>query len=140
MAIAPDREHNFAWLPKGGNKLIDVVVPGASPGHSWGDVYGIQWDGKYFVLYQQYIYRIALIHAQAYYVGETPLDDPSYGPYWIYNNKPSGQGTLVVGGVTSDSRSIVNFWHYPAGGQPFYGLSHGLDRPYGVTVSLKRPR
>jgi hypothetical protein len=129
----------FAWLPRGGKKLIDLKVPTPKPNKPWGAVYGIQWDGEYFVLDAYDVYRIALIHAQAYYVGETALEYGAYGSYWIYNNKPSGQGTLILGAVTSDNRSEVNIWHYPSG-DGSRAITHGLDKPYGVTVSLKKSR
>jgi hypothetical protein len=131
----------FAWLSKAGNKLINITVPGPDPSRAWGYVQGIQWDGKYFAIDDYYIYRIALIHGQAYYVGETELDAAgSNGPYWIYNNKPGTQGTQVVGGVNGDEDSVVNYWHYPSGGEPIFGLSHGIDNPFGVTVSLKQQK
>lgn len=126
----------FAWLPKGGDQLINIKVPGPNPSWKWGDVIGIQWDGKYFVIDDYYLIRIALIHGQAYYVGETNV----YGgasAYWIYDNKPGQQGTQVVGGSYSRSYSFVNYWHYPSGGNPYYQLTHGVDRPVGVTVSLR---
>lgn len=130
----------FAWLPKGGAKLIDIDVPSPYPSRSWGAVRGIQWDGKYFTLDDYYIYRIALIHGQAYYVGQTQLDSGGYAPYWIYNNGSSDQGTQVVGAVDNDSEDAVNYWHYPSGGEPIFALGHAIDRAFGVTVSLKTQR
>jgi hypothetical protein len=126
----------FAWLPKGGSNLINVGVPGPEPSYKWG-VTGIQWDGKYFVLDNYYLYRISLIHGQAYYVGETEVESGGYGPYWIYNNASGGQGTQVVGGVNSDEGQSVNYWQYPSGGDPLYSITHGIDDPVAVTISLK---
>lgn len=133
----------FAWLPKNGSKLINIDVPGAEPSWKWYDVEGIQWDGKYFVLDSYDIYRIALLHGQAYYVGETDVgsrDENPSGPYWIYNAKASGQGTQVVGGENGEEYgSEVDYWDYPAGGEyPIEELTHGIDRPFGVTISLKK--
>lgn len=129
----------FAWLPRNGTQLINVNVPGPEPSRTWGTVGGVQWDGKYFAIDEYDVYRLALIHGQVYYVGMTSLEGADLiGPFWIYNNNPSGQGTQVVGGFSGDEGSGVAYWHYPAGGEPIYDLSHGLDDPVGVAVSLKR--
>jgi hypothetical protein len=126
----------FAWLPKNGSKLINLKVPGKDPSFKWY-VTGIQWDGRFFVLDDYYLYRISLIHGQAYYVGMTDLYHSGGGPFWIYNNKLSGQGTQVVGGYAGDSYSWVYYWDYPVGGNPIYQLQHGVDHPVGLTVSLR---
>lgn len=127
----------FSWLPEGGAKLIDVSVPGPSPSWRWY-VTGIQWDGKFFAVDDYYVYRVALLHGQAYYVGSTSLTDATYAPYAIYNKAPGSQGTEMVGGVYTDSNtSFVYYWYYPAGGDPYYSFSHGLDHPFGVAISLK---
>jgi hypothetical protein len=125
----------FAWLPKGGSQLINISVPGPNPSFVWRYVGGIQWDGKYYVLDGYYAYRISLIHGQAYYVGESQIG--TGGPYWIYDNKPGQQGSQLVSGDYSNSVSAVDYWHYPSGGSAFYSLRHGVDRPFGVTVSLR---
>ncbi len=129
---------SFAWLPNGGSKLLDVNVPGPEPSWRWNDVQGIQWDGKYFVLdeYSE-LYRVSLIKGQAYYIGDTYVSKPGNGPYWIYNANPKKQGTQVVAGAGSGSSGEVYYWDYPAGGDPIHYVSHGVDEPFGVTISLK---
>lgn len=127
----------FAWLPKGADSLIDIAVPG----RQWNNVQGIQWDGKFFVIDDSSAIRISLIHGQAYYVGLSSLSygsAHSSGPFWIYNNESSQQGTQIVGAARESSRGWVMFWHYPAGGNPVYELTHGVDAPFGVAVSLKK--
>lgn len=132
----------FAWLPKSGTKLLNIDVPGPEASWSWHDVEGIQWDGRFFVLDAYTLYRVNLIHGQAYYVGKTELDYPDEegpdGPVWIYDNKPGSQGTQVVDGVYGDGGSLVAVWDYPAGGEPTAGISHGIDRPFAVVVSLAK--
>lgn len=125
----------FAWLPTNGHKLIDIKVPGPSPSWSWKAVAGIQWDGKYWAIDQaQGLYRITIINGQAYYVGSTGLQCYcATGPYWIYNNHPAQQGTQVVGAAGSE----VDYWDYPSG-YSLYGIYHGIDQPFAVTVSLKQ--
>lgn len=126
----------FAWLPRGRTQLVNINVPGPNPSSPWTYVYGIQWDGKYFVIDNYYLNRVALIHGEAYYVGTTNIYGGSF-PIWIYDNKPGQQGAQAVGGSYSHSYSNVSYWHYPAGGNPYYKLSHGVDQPLGITVSLR---
>lgn len=127
----------FAWLPKGGSELINIKVPGPSPTWTWYYVTGMQWDGKFFVLDDYNLYRILLLHGQAYYASETQLYSGGYGQYWIYENTPGSQGTQAVGPSYNDSNGFVSFWSYPVGGQPVFDLMHGLDKPVAVTVSYK---
>jgi hypothetical protein len=98
----------------------------------------LEWDGKYFAIGAGYIYRISLIHGQAYYVGMTTLERSDIeGAFWFYDSKPGAQATEVVAGATSDSSSTVNFWDYPSGGYTVYSLTHGVYKPTGVTISLR---
>lgn len=129
---------SFAWLPKGGNKLVDISVPGPVGSWTWENVTGLQWDGKYFVIDFYNLYRVRVINAQAYYVGETGLTEPDvYGPFWIYNDKPNKkQGTQVVGAFNGDRYSGVEYWNYPAGGDSVSSISKGITEPFAVTVSL----
>jgi hypothetical protein len=59
------------------------------------------------------------------------------GPYAFYNNKSGAQATGVVGGNVYFSDSSVYFFNYPAGGNSLYQLTHGVDKPVGVTISLR---
>ncbi len=134
----------FAWLPKDGANLLNIIVPGPQPSRTWHYVQGLQWDGKYFVIDDdESLYRESLIHGQFYYVGETDISDPeeyfNSGPIAFYNHTSGGQATQVVDGLIGDeSGSIVDYWYYPAGGQPIATITHGLDKPFGVAVSLKK--
>ncbi len=128
----------FAWLPKGGATLINIKVPGPQPSWSWYYINGIEWDGKYFVIgYYDTLARIALLHGQAYYVSSSTVYQSATGPYWFYNNTPGSQATEVVGGYDGRGYSYVNYWAYPAGGNPIAQLSHGVDQPFAVTISYK---
>ncbi|HEY1882086.1 MAG TPA: hypothetical protein VGG51_03470 [Candidatus Cybelea sp.] len=126
----------FAWLPEGGTRLTNVKVPGPNGSRTWHYILGIQWDGKFFVLDDgQTIYRVLLIHGQAYYVGDTELYYGS-GQFGFYSSKKGFQATVVVGPGDSESSSSVYYWNYPAGGQPVTEISHGVDWPVAVVVSL----
>jgi hypothetical protein len=130
----------FAWLPKSGKGLVDINLPGPDPSWQWRGVAGIQWDGSYWAIdgYYDGIVRDSLFNGQAYYVGTTSLEEccGAPGPYWIYNNTPSGQGTQIVGGVGSEGE--VYYWDYPAGGDAIHSIYHGIDDPFAVAVSLKK--
>lgn len=133
------RSSLFAWLPPGGSKLIDINVPGPEPSYDWRDVQGLQWDGKYFVI-EDYdaLYRVALLKGQAYYVGSTGVEIEGPSLYWIYKPYQKRQGTQVVGASNFFSSGEVEYYLYPAGGSAIHSISHGIDAPYGVAVSLKK--
>lgn len=141
-AVYYTQSTQFAWLPKNGTRLITIKVPSPYPSYGWGDVLGIQWDGKYFVIDgDEWVYRESLIHGQAYYVGSTQAyaqDWYNDGPYAIYDNTPGSQGTQIVEGMRGiTGGSQVAIWHYPAGGQPLATIDHAIDEPVGVAISLK---
>jgi hypothetical protein len=133
------RYSGFAWLPRGGSRLIDLNVPGPDPSWNWYDVTGVQWDGRYFTLdYDDQLYQVSVFKGQAFYVGYVYLDYccSGLGAFWIYNANPSQQGTQLVAAATQDS--VVEYWQYPAGGNAFAYISHGIDQPTGLTISLKK--
>jgi len=131
----------FAWLPKSGSKLIDITLFNLF-GSKWGGVEGIQWDGRYFVIDEGYrVFRESLIHGQAYYVGETAMsysDEYNYGPYAFYIATPGSQATQAVEGLTWNGGSGVGYWNYPAGGSGIAQITHAIDKPFGVAISLRR--
>lgn len=131
----------FAYLPRGRGRLISIDIPGQSSGSRYDAVTGIQWDGRYFVLDDYYLYRVTIRGDEGRVVSETRITPTGTNPVWIYNNDPQFEGTQVVGTTASD----VDFWKYPAGGSPIARITHGLDNPFAASVSLKikiqnRPR
>ncbi len=134
----------FAWLPKGGTKLIDISVPGPGDYWTWGYLYGLEWDGRYFVLDGgQRLFRESLIHGQAFYAGYVDIGESDWyasGPHGFYTPPGATAATQIAGGMTSEGSRApqVAFWKYPAGGtSPITTLKHGLESPFGVAVSLK---
>ncbi|HVR46088.1 MAG TPA: hypothetical protein VMT95_05575 [Candidatus Binatia bacterium] len=129
------RYSSFAWLPKGGNRLLNVTVPGPY-GSPWEEINGIQWDGRYYVLDDENLYRVSVIKGLGYYIGVTNLQVccGQTGPFWIYSNSSKRQGTQVVGGY----EGLVEYWNYPAGGDGIAEISQGISQPVAVTVSLGR--
>jgi hypothetical protein len=129
---------SFAWLPKNGAKLVDVTLPGPYNGFDWEGTDGVQWDGRYFVVDDYNLYRVSVISGQGYYIGQTQVQNGGGqgGPFWIYNIHPKKQGTQVVGPYGDFSYGDVEYWDYPNGGDPIAEISHGIDKPTAVTVSL----
>ena len=132
----------FAWLSKLLDKLISVNVPGPNPSWVWYYIGDMQWDGKFFALTLGSLYRIALIHGQAYYVGETILDAPYVvsPTFAIYEPNPREQGTQVLAGYGAheSQASGVDYFPYPGGGSADGSFSHGVDNPYAIVISLKK--
>jgi hypothetical protein len=134
---AGTRTSYFAWLPKGGGKLLNVNIPGPLQSWTWESVNGIQWDGRYYVIDADELYRVSVLNGQGYYIGQTYLQvDGATGPFWIYNIHLKKQGTQVVGPYNDFSYGSVDYWNYPSGGDAIAQISKGLDNPVAVTVSL----
>jgi hypothetical protein len=133
---------SFALLPRTGVNMvtIDVRPPGRSSSNYFEGVSAILWDGKYFVIDDYALYRYRIRGTNARYVSTTNLSGEEGYPVWIYSNDPAKQGTEVVGAEGEGSRQSVDFWQYPAGGSSIGQITHGLDGPYGVTISLKTER
>ncbi len=105
-----------------------------------GGVFGVGWNGKFFAIDANTIYRIALAHGHAYYVSEV---QPQYneeqgenGPYAFYLKTPTTEASAVIAGANGDDLTSVNYWPYPAGGAQTADITHGTDRPFGVAISL----
>ena len=131
---------SFAYLRKGGQKLVTIVMRKRS---SWNGgfngVDGLAWDGKNWVLNTGVIYRVAIKNKRGRPVGWTKVEGSGYlTAFWVYNNHIGSQGTQVVG-VWHDYQNgdAIGYWKYPAGGGLVGEITKGLDEPYGVAVSLK---
>ncbi|HEY1884084.1 MAG TPA: hypothetical protein VGG51_13695 [Candidatus Cybelea sp.] len=137
-------DSDFAWLPSGGTKLVDLSIPRSGTTSDWSGVYGVAWDGKDFAISDNAVYRVALLHGQAYYVGATPLQYPEEGrpdgPYTLYFPGGRGQATQAFVGADVGISGAVLMWEYPAGGQVSGEITHGIDYPYAITISYQKDR
>ncbi|MGA8574291.1 MAG: hypothetical protein WB609_01225 [Candidatus Cybelea sp.] len=140
--VGSSNDSSFAWIPKRIHKLAKIAVPGPSPSWSWYYVSGIQWDGKFLALDRgDGVYQIALFNGQAYYVGETSLDERyvSGAAYGIYDPNPKQQGTRILVGYKDESYgSGVYYFPYPGGGSSNGSFSHGVDNPRAIAISLAK--
>jgi hypothetical protein len=125
---------SFYYLPKGGSRLLPISLPNIGYSSHFGVVQGVAWDGKYWVAGPIYgglfLYTINI---KAYYVGSITLAKGTVGPIWVYRKSLAARGTQVVAGVGSGT---LEYWAYPAGGNPIGQISKDLDNPFGVAVSL----
>jgi hypothetical protein len=124
----------FAELPAGSGSFtnISISTPIYQPG-------GVQWDGKYVAVGDQYygkepasaIYQVSVSGSSGTVVGTTLLkqgiDEVQVVQFWKH-------GPKVVGGNALGQD--VDVWHYPAGGKA-KKLITGLKIPYGATVSAR---
>ncbi len=131
----------FAVLPKGAHRLVNITL-GQNQGN-WPLIMGIQWDGKYWAITvpvqngSETVYRYSIVNGKAKARGETGLggDAGYYGQTWITrrhtNDHKQGVQLVAALGAASD----VQYYKYPAGGEPFALINDG-GYPDGVTVSL----
>ncbi len=117
-------DFGFVELPKGGHRLesIELNQSFQSPGI-------VQWDGNYLTVGDntaENIYRFTFSGSKGALEGTTSLAGaPTTDQWWIDGNK-----------VTGPNGYVVNFWSYPAGGNPIKTITKGgLLYPDGVTVS-----
>lgn len=133
---------HFAWMPHGSAKFTNLIVPGPYTDRGFYAV-GIGWDGQYFTIDDYSVYRILVTHGLAYYAGRVSLTYPEGsgegGPFAFYYQH--GKATAVVAGISSDEQSYgqgVAIWNYPAGGDATATITHGLDKPFGVAISVAK--
>jgi len=94
---------------------------------------GMQWDGKHLAVgdpYDATIYRFKIEGDRAKEVGRTPLN----GAYTIDDFFLTGSRVIDPSGSIEGRAGWVNFYRYPAGGDPGRNLPN-FSSPYGVVVS-----
>lgn len=116
----------FAELPSGAKKFTNISLNQAI-----GVAGGVQWDGKYVAVGDQYtdIYQFSIHGKTGTKVGTTPLNGASRdSEFWI-------QGSHVI--VPDSEKLDVGLWDYPAGGSAEKRIK-GFKYPIGATVSLAK--
>lgn len=133
---------DFYYLPKAATQLIklDVPNPHYSSGWDYRDVQSVDWDGRHWTVESyEYLDRYD-INVDVTYVGATVLTASYWyqGPIALYRSTPKAKATQVVAVSTSLSgeKSAVDYWAYPAGGNPTATITQDLDNPFGVAISL----
>lgn len=130
---------HFAYLPKDAVKLVNVGF--SSSGYPFY-VQGIQWDGKYWVISQYNdLDQLTINGSTATFVGTIELSglyEDELGPFAFYRSTPASAPTQVVASSTFESRGVVDYWKYPAGGDNIARITSKLDEPFGVAISRKQ--
>ena len=130
----------FYYLPRHGTQLIAMDLPGGRSS-GWGDIQGIAWDGKYWVVvYDNELLRYK-INLQAEHVDTINLSTGSYGGVGavaLFRNGKGLASQAVSGSNEFSGKTAVEFWKYPAGGNPVAQITQHLDKPFGVAISLQR--
>ena len=139
--FADGQNTNFnllAELPQGGSTLRDVTLSSRLPAFS------MQWDGQDLAIATipnhahgpTLIDRVQVSGTAATIIGSISLDsrgnrhETQEVQYWV-------QGHTIVGpDKIGDRYSFIEFWHYPAGGNPSNVVRDIGRQPWGVTVSL----
>lgn len=131
---------SFLYLPRKSHTLINMNLAGPSQSWLWGEVDGVAWDGKYWVVDYGDLY-LYTINVQAQYVGVIDITATNgfVGPIAFYRGSIHRPATQVVAGSfqTISGKNAVDYWMYPKGGNPFAVITKDLDQPYGVGISLR---
>jgi hypothetical protein len=129
----------LAELPKGSRKLIELKLDATITQDSI-----VQWDGKHlavgvsklFGAKKTVIYRFAINGSRGTLVGITKLGSPAYDMYgFLIIDK-----TVIVSNdyyVSSERKSDVLFYKYPAGGAPTGSLAKAYAT-FGMALSRAR--
>lgn len=127
-------ETSFAYMPAKSKNFQEISLP--SPYSSGGfrtQVSGLGWDGEYWTVDDRDgVYQYS-INIKPELIGSVKLDAAEI-PVAFYNPNPKKQATQAVSGSGND----VYYWKYPAGGEPYVTLTHGLDKPFGIAISGKK--
>lgn len=126
---------SLAELPKGAREFTRLtVLPSINPEL----LEGIQWDGEHVAIGDSgYLYQYKIQGKYAFGVGLTFLTFRwPVGMFWI--TSLDGKRTVVAPDFAGNPNAI-QYWNYPAGGEPTATTSAALDAPFGVTVSKATP-
>ncbi|MGB8908573.1 MAG: hypothetical protein WCC84_07465 [Candidatus Cybelea sp.] len=119
-------------LPKGGKRFNNIVMPPLFKPPYLG---GIRWDGKYVAIGNTgSLWEYKVTGNQATFAGFTPLTSQwPMGLFWI-RTFGTGERSVIAPDHAGDPLA-VQYWHYPAGGNPMGTITRGLSTPFGVTFS-----
>jgi hypothetical protein len=122
----------FAQLPLGATHLQQVVL---SKTLQWAPPTFVQWDGQFWVVGLETLDWFKITGNRGIFEGYSMLSPSSpIAQFWIASvGGTTARGNQIV--VTEDDPYKVEFFQYPAGGQPFANIIDGLSNPYGITIS-----
>lgn len=131
-------ETAFAYLPAKSKSLQEITLPPPGSSYDWGSVAGVVWDGKYFgVQSYDYLYEYS-IDIKAELVGTVELDGAEIAPAF-YERNPKRQATRAASAAYEfGGKNAAYLYQYPAGGEPDATITHGIDDPLGIAISVAK--
>jgi hypothetical protein len=131
-------ETYFAYLPAKSKDFQEIALPPPnSSGWYMTSVLGVGWDGEYWTVdLYDVVYQYS-IDIKPELVGSVKFDGAET-PVAFYAPNPKKQATQAVSGEGFENDNDVYFFQYPAGGEPYASLTHGLDKPFGIAISLTK--
>jgi len=127
----------FAYLPAKSKDFAEIALPPPDSSFGWDgvEVQGIGWDGKYWAVEpSEHLYEYS-INIKPELVGSVELEGAD-SPIAFYGAAAKKQATQAIGSDGFSGSDDVYYWSYPAGGEPLVKITHGLDHPFGVAISL----
>lgn len=128
---------NFAYLPAKSTDYQEIQLPAPSSGSWYGwSVQGVTWDGEYWLVEAYSNVYEYTINIKPQLEGSLSLDS-DVGPLAFYFADPKKEATNAAGACGGDEgATAVCFWKYPAGGEPYEKVTHGIDRAFGSALSI----
>lgn len=132
-------ETAFGYLTPKSRSLQQIALPPpyTSTG-TWEAVAGVIWDGKYFGVMGYDALYLYSINIKSEYVGMVELDGAEIAPAF-YEPDPKKQATQAASSRYQRGQNWAAYlYQYPAGGSPYATITHGIDDPLGVAISLAK--
>jgi len=131
-------ETAFAYMVAKSKNLQQITLPPPYSSDGWGSVAGVVWDGKYFgVASYDHLYQYT-INIKPELIGTVVLDGAEIAPAF-YDRNPKKQATQAASTAYEFGQNDAAYlYQYPAGGEPYATITHGIDDPLGVAISLAK--
>ncbi len=127
-------ETAFAYMVAKSKNLQQITLPPPSS-DGWGSVAGVVWDGKYFgVASYDRLYEYT-INIEPELVGTVVLDGAEIAPAF-YDRNPKKQATQAASAAYEHYAAYL--YQYPAGGEAYATITHGIADPLGLAISLAK--
>jgi hypothetical protein len=131
-------ETAFAYLAAKSKNLQAITLPPPNSSYGWGSVAGLGWDGDYFVVASyQNLYQYS-INIKAELVGTVELNGAEIAPAFYERNRKKQATQAASTAYEFGQNDAAYLYQYPAGGKPYATITHGIDDPLGVAISLAK--
>lgn len=121
------RPFRFAELPRGSGTFTDVTL---NQTIDWPS--SVLWDGKYVAVGDEVtpdVYEFAVSGSTGTLEASTPINGVQYDDaFWL-------RGSRILVATGGGSYQSIEFFGYPAGGNPIKAITKGVAGPGGLTIS-----